>query len=192
MSMPSGEKEIILGFIFESRTNIELALKVHDTYDEVRRTIINAFLGRLEKLVRQHLSDDWYVYNELIDNYDRIYTGFHIEKKCWNGRYGIGIESQTSKARNFIIGIYRKDEHPKSIDEEIKKSINLNHVVGSSSNYWVWYRYLDATNRSWDNSFTLLQMYDTEDTEEAIGRELIRLRYLSETLIDNATEESNS
>lgn len=65
MSLKTGEKEIILGFVLENEDNLKLALKVHEVYDDLRKNILSKFFNALEEKLRKHLSDQWVVDNEL-------------------------------------------------------------------------------------------------------------------------------
>lgn len=190
MSLDSGEKEMILSFIFEGANNLELALKVHEVYDDIRKEILLKFFNGLEEKLREHLPADWEVVNEIKQEvYDR-YKGISLAKTTWEDKYYIEICPEKYNARDFWIGIY-KDKVLKPIEPgKLKRILDDNFKQGSQNEEYEWWQWLDQPYRDFKDIKLLVDTYNSHETETVIFNQLITLKDLSEKLIDDALEKS--
>lgn len=191
MSLESGEKETILGFVFENRNNLELALKVHEVYDDIRKKILLKFFNGLEGKLREHLPDNWEVVNEFKQEVYVRYRGIYIAKPTWGDKYSIEICPEKYNARDFWIGVYkRKDLKPIGLGK-LKRIVDESFKPGSQDEEYEWWQWLDQPYRDFKNTKLLADMQNTDETETAILNDLIVLKKLSEKLIDEALEKSS-
>jgi hypothetical protein len=93
-------------FIFESKTNLELATAVYNEYETARETIIKEFFDRVTKLLKR--SKKLQAWEMAYDGgfFVQDYACYRLHKKIWQDRYDIRIEAWQYGER-MIYGVWR-------------------------------------------------------------------------------------
>lgn len=178
-------KEVVLDFVLGKEENLKTALLIGSVYDDLRIKIISAFGETLEKELRNHLDIEWVIDFALFEEPLKKWVGFSINKKSWGDKYGIAIEAQKSGPREFVIGVWKKQDAREI--EDLKTLLDEKIGNGSSSRVWPWYRYVDERYRNWDDKEVLFEMWFRRDSVvEYFKNQTLMIKDLATSYIDKA------
>lgn len=180
----TGEREIILKYVFQDGDNLRIALQIGSAFDDIRKKIIGDFLGELEKALRASLDDEWVINNALGEDIFGRCKPLGIFKKSWGGDYSIGFEAEYYFARRFYMGV-SKDNKIAPIDGgKLKKMLDEKYRPGLASDTWEWSVYLEGDFLNWDNEAVLMQMYKKDEAVSYLTKNILKIKEISSPVID--------
>lgn len=189
MSLSNGEKEVILEFVFLNKQNLELALKIYEAGEDIRKRILSKIFDRLEELLRKELPSDWNIVNEYRSHiYDR-YKGIYITKRNWI-HFSIEISPDKYGACDFYVGIHKDKKLPPIRDGELLNVLDEFFGAGKSNDEYEWWRWLDRPYRDFTEIDLLVKTQSTDEVEKYFLEIFMRIRELSESLIDASLLQS--
>lgn len=145
------EKEIV-SRIMSSRETISAAFEISKNIENVKQSIIDYFINKLEI----ELGDKW-IFKYPDDNFGKPEQELAIYRENWD--HAIILVFDKKDYSDFQIGIYRRDDE-KETNEILKNQVRLRLSdlhLGNQLNYdnWVWLSFFDKWQlTSWEGKYS--------------------------------------
>ena len=161
------EKDMMMAYVLSDPKNLEIALAVSQTQDDVKQTLLKDLKGILEQNCPAQLKLAWG-----IDNFGGAkYQSFSFKKDTWSN-YKITFEFDGAQGRGFGYGVSKDKEDQFNI-------IGIADRLGveKCSSWWPWYRDFESPYYDWSVSHEpwveILLNARKEKVEGALVRKII-------------------
>ena len=169
------EQQEIINHALSSKENLEVALAVCGSYDELKKKIIKDFSAYLE-----HLLKDLGFETDFSDWNNRTlgsYTGFSCYKSNWHEGVKIRVEAQNGGYYNYIFGLkdngrLNNSQTRSNVFNKCNNALNCN---GSKSPPWIWYKNLPNEYKDFDNAKTFFALHDKKVFADYLLAEIEKL-----------------
>lgn len=181
------ERGLIVNYALRDEGNLEVACKIAFAFDEIRKKIITDFVDFLENTLRETLGDEWKIKNDLKENVFARWRGLYVSKKEWGDNYSIGISSQRTGPKDFMMLVTTRIKEP--IDGGKLKNL-LDEKYGQGMSYpgsSEWCHWVDDMYRDWDSEEVLIKMnFKKVEVASHFKERILRVKEIAEQVIDEA------
>jgi len=185
-----GEIELIVDYALENESNLEIALKIAFAFNEIRKKIIIDFLDALENALRESLDNEWTIQNNLKKDVFAKWKGCYIAKKKWQDICLIGIESDSSDAKNFFVTVRKnKEQIPEAIGGgKLKNLLDKEYRPGSGGEQWIYWKYFEGIYRNWDEEVLIKMSFKKDEIVRYFKEQILRIKDIATPVIDEAVK----
>ncbi|BAH76687.1 hypothetical protein [Solidesulfovibrio magneticus] len=163
--MLAPEKDAVVSYALASKKNLEIALNVIESRNQILVSIYNSFGQKLKSAFFNSLEDSsmWTYKNTYADEGIVSYAGIAFQKQAWaNKDIWLNLEAQSGGVRDFIIGLSKDKDIEGIVNNSVVDELNKEFGPGSQSKYWVWFQRVKQFS-FWDDKKVLLALkYDDE------------------------------
>lgn len=177
--------EMILDHALESKENLETALDIGFTFDDLRKRLIVDFLDKLKIYVLDELGDhdesQWHVNDDTFYRFPLKNDSYYsFGKKSWGASYGVGLQLHKNTA---LIGAWRPEGAPNI--ESLKQTLDKKIKSGGQDKWYEWYYYLEDPYRNWGAADGLIRLkFPNGKAVKHIGQELAQVIKVAAPIID--------
>ena len=177
--------QLITEYALQSKDNLQIALAIIYSRNDIKRKVIADFLNALEEeLKRSFPTPAWYIDNVLKQDIFAIYPAIYLGKEEWGNTPWIGFEAQQSQAKGFRIGIEKQP--PSQSIGSLKVQMDEQYGQGRTDEWWEWYQDIGDGYGDWDNETMLLSLYQKEEAVQYFRSRLERIVEIAAPIIDAA------
>ncbi|WP_043640721.1 hypothetical protein [Desulfovibrio sp. TomC] len=166
--MLAPEKDAVVNYALASKRNLEIALNVIESRNQLLVSIYDSFGQRLKDSFFKSLGDSsmWICNNTYAEEGMVSYAGIAFQKQSWSNKdIWLNLEAQSGGVRDFIIGLSKDKDLEGLLSQAVIDELNKEIGPGSQSKHWAWFQRVKQFS-AWDDKKVLVALkYDNEPVD---------------------------
>lgn len=168
--MDNEMNKLVVDYVLENKSNLRLACKITNAFDEIKGNIYKDFLLKLQEELNAELGkNEIEIINEFYDNPMDAWQKFFIRKVKWPEKYTIAFGANTKQ--RIYLGVCINENIKTKIDKEIRKQLDAgftNNIKKSfEEDYWIWEIYLNDEYGNWSDEEVLVSLWEAANNENS-------------------------
>jgi len=180
--------ESIQEFILKDEHNLRVAAAVGEAWVEVRRNIVDDFLGRLDTRLKKKLKGwEWEQSGGMF--FEGMYAGYYFWKPTWPGHY-LGLECH-DYGEQMLFGVGRNNDlrkKPPSCDE-LLNAIKKYHPAVRANAWWEARIPMHSPAADWRSPRVLWQMHKDDAFLVSVAEQLLEVARAAEPFLDRLSRK---